>query len=97
MFLFDKSSIGAYCNRLHDLKERQGPFSCYDRIKANSAFKNLNVTNINTKAGPPNRQTCLPPKSSFFVIQNDHHLGDAINIDYVSLPSPFYSFKNYEW
>ena len=33
MFLFEKSLIGAYCNRLYDLKERQGPFSCKGRIK----------------------------------------------------------------
>ena len=32
----------------------------------------------------------------FVVSQNDHHLGDAINFDYVS-SSPPYSFKNYEW
>ena len=51
MFLFKKRLIGAYCNRLYDLKERQGPFSCYGRVKANSAGKNLNVTNINTKMG----------------------------------------------
>ena len=65
MFLFEKGVIGAYCNRLYDLKERQEFFSCYDRIQAISAGKNLNVTNINTKAGPPNRGTCLPPNSSF--------------------------------
>ena len=51
MFLFEKSLIGAYCNRLYDLKESHSPFSCYGRIKANSAGKNLNVTNINTKKG----------------------------------------------
>ena len=66
MFLFEKSVIGAYCNKLYDLKKKQGPFSCYGRIKANSAGKNLNVTNINIKAGPLNRQTCLPPNNSFF-------------------------------
>ena len=49
MFLFEKSIIGTYCNRLYDLKESHSPFSCYGRIKANSAGKNLNVTNINTK------------------------------------------------
>ena len=49
MFLFEKSVIGTYCNRLYDLKESHSPFSCYGRIKANSAGKNLNVTNINTK------------------------------------------------
>ena len=65
MFLFEKSLIGAYCNRLYDLKERQGPFLCYGRIKANSAGKNLNVTSINTKADPPNRQIGLPLNTSF--------------------------------
>ena len=60
MFLFEESLIGAYCNRLYDLGERLGPFSCYGRIKANSADKNLNVTNMNTKADPPNRQISLP-------------------------------------
>ena len=50
MFLFEKSLIGAYCNRLYDLGQRYGPFLFHGRIKANSAGKNLNVTNINTKA-----------------------------------------------
>ena len=49
MLLFEKSVIGAYCNMLYDLKESHSLFSCYGRIKANSAGKNLNVTNINTK------------------------------------------------
>ena len=65
MFFFEKSLIGAYCNRLYDLKERQDPFSCYSRIKANSGGKNLNVASIDTKAGPPDRRKCLPPNSSF--------------------------------
>ena len=70
MSLFEKSSIGAYCNRFYPiaihLEERRGSFSCYGRIKANSAGKNLNVTNIDTKAGPPNRHIGLPLNSSFF-------------------------------
>ena len=49
MFLFGKSLIDAYCNRLYDLKERQRRISCYGRVKANSAGKNLNATNINMK------------------------------------------------
>ena len=49
MFLFEKSVIGTYCNKLYDLKESHSPFSNYGRIKANSAGKNLNVTNINPK------------------------------------------------
>ena len=46
MFLFEKSVIGTYCNRLYDLKESHSPVSCYGQIKANSAGKNLNVTNV---------------------------------------------------
>ena len=65
MFLFKKRLIGAYCITLYDLRERHGTFSCYGRIKANSAGKDLNVTNINMKAGPPNRHIDLPLNSSF--------------------------------
>ena len=86
MLLFVKSLIGTYCNRLYDSKERQDLFSCKGRFKANSAGKNLNVTNItrNTKAGPSNRQT-----AHFFNCQNDHHLSGAIIFDcFTSLP-PF--------
>ena len=32
-----------------------------------------------------------------FMSQNDNHLGEAINSDYVSPPLPPYSFKNYKW
>ena len=49
MFLFEKSLISACCNELYNLKESHNPFSCYGRIKANSAGENLIVTNINTK------------------------------------------------
>ena len=66
MFLFEKRLNGAYCNRLYDLGKRHGPFSCYGRIKVNSAGKNCNATNVNTKAGPPNRQISVPLNSSFF-------------------------------
>ena len=65
MFLFEKSLIGTCCKRLYDLKERQDPFSCYGQIKANSAGKNLNDANTNTKAGTPHHRTCLPLNSSF--------------------------------
>ena len=50
-FLFEKSVIGPYCNRLYELKESHRPFSCYGRIKADRAGKNFNVTNINMKKG----------------------------------------------
>ena len=51
MLLLEKSEIGTYCNRLYDLKESHSPFSYFGRNKANSAGKNLNVTNINPKKG----------------------------------------------
>ena len=51
MFLFKKSAMGTYCDRLYDLKESHSPFSCYGRIKPNSAGKNSIVTNINPKKG----------------------------------------------
>ena len=59
MFLFEKNSIGAYCNRLYDLKKGRAPFYAKAELK----------------------QT-----AHFFMSQNDHHLGDAINFDYVSFP-----------
>ena len=65
MFLFEKSLIGAYGNRLYDLGKRHGPFTCYGLNKANTAGKDVIVTNVNTKAGPPNRRICLPLNSSF--------------------------------
>ena len=41
------------------------PFHAMAKLKQNSAGKDLNVTNINTKVGPSNRQIVLPPYSSF--------------------------------
>ena len=57
MVLFEKSLIDAYCNRLYDLGKTHE--------NTNSPGKTLNVTNINTTAGPPNRQIGLPPNSLF--------------------------------
>ena len=54
MFLCEESLIGANWVRLYDFGKRYGLFSCYGRIKANSAGKNLNVTN--TKSVPLNRK-----------------------------------------
>ena len=41
------------------------PFHATAELKQNSAGKDVNVTNKNTKAGPPNRQIGLPLNSSF--------------------------------
>ena len=91
MFLFEKSLIGAYCNRLYDSKKKQDPFSCYGQIKANSASKNLNVTNEIRKRAHQIIEHTYHQTAHFFMNQNDQHLGDAINFDYV-LPPPLYSF-----
>ena len=87
MLLFEKRFIGVYCNRFYDLGEKHATFPFYGKINANRAGKDLNVTNKNTKADPQNSQIVLPLNSSIFSCQNDHHLGDANNIDYVSPPS----------
>ena len=86
MFWFEKSVIGAHRNRLYDLKERQGPFLCYDRIKENTAGKTLNVTLLISKRALQIVEHAYHQTAHFFRSQNDHHLGDAINFDYVSLP-----------
>ena len=69
MCLFKKSLLGANCNRLYDfdiaIGKKYVPFSCYGRIKENSAGKCLNIANTNTKADPPNCQIGLPINSSF--------------------------------
>ena len=88
MFLLEKSLIGAYCNRLYDLKEKQDPFSCSGRIKANRAGKNLNVTNINTKRAHQIVNHAYHQTAHFFMRQNDHHLAYSINFDYISSPPP---------
>ena len=41
------------------------PFHAMAELKQNSAGKDLNVTNIDTNAGSPNRQIGLPLNSSF--------------------------------
>ena len=63
------------------------PFHAMAELNQTAQQKNLNITNINTKGGPSNRQICLTLPNYFFNCQNNHHLGAAINFDYVSLPS----------
>ena len=63
------------------------PFHAMAELKENSAGKDINVTNKNTKAWPPNRQIGLPLNNSFLYCQNDHYLGITTNFDDVSSPS----------
>ena len=69
------------------------PFHAMAQLKENNAGKDVNVTNKGTKARLPNRQIGLPLNSSFINYQNDHHLENTNNFDYVSPPS--YTFKYY--
>ena len=62
MLLFEKRFIGVYCNRLG---KGTAPFHAMAKLKQNSAGKDVNVTNINAKAGPPNGQISLPLNTSF--------------------------------
>ena len=43
-------------------------FHAIAELKQNSAGKDVDVTNKNTKAGPPNRQIGLPLNSSFLYL-----------------------------
>ena len=51
------------------------PFDAMSELKENSAGKDLNVTNKNTKAGQPDRQIGLPLNSSFFKLSKRPRFG----------------------
>ena len=93
--MFEKRLIGAYCHLLYDFKERQRLLLCQGRIKANSAGKNFNVILIRKQAHQI-VEHAYHQTAYFFMSQNDHPLGYAINFDYVSSP-PLYTFKNCKW
>ena len=50
--------MGSYYN-INGFGQRHGRFCRYVGNKANTAAKELNTTNINTKAAAPNRKTGL--------------------------------------
>ena len=74
------------------LGKGMAPFSSCGPIETNSAAKELTVTNINMKAGPPNRQIGLLLNGSF-LCQNEHYLVAAMNFDVSSLSTLFALFK----
>ena len=65
MLLFEKRFIGVYCNGNMTQGKGMAPFRAMAELRKNSTGKDLNVTNTNTKVGPPNRQIGLPLNSSF--------------------------------
>ena len=69
------------------LSKSMGPFSCYCRMKANSAAKQLYITNANRKGRPANLQIGPPINSLFVYCQSNHRLGVVIIAD-CALPQP---------
>ena len=97
MFLFEKSLIGPYCNGLYDLKKGSATFHAKAELKQTTLAKILMSPKLIRKRARHIVEHAYHQTAHFFMSQNDHHLGDAINFDYVSSPHSFYSFKNYEW
>ena len=78
MFLFEMSLLVAYWNSSYDFGERHGPFLCYGRIIANSAVKEFNVTNINTKRAHQIVKRAYHYIAYFLNCQNNLHLCAAM-------------------
>ena len=68
--MFEKSLIGAYGNRLYDSKEKQDPFSCYCRIKANSGGKILMSQILMRKRAHQTVEHAYHQTAHFFMSQN---------------------------
>ena len=81
MFLFEKSLTGAYCNRLCDLKERQAPFHAKAELKQTARAEFLMSPILIQKRAHQIVEHAYYHTAHFFLSQNDHHLGDAINFN----------------
>ena len=97
MFLFEKSLIGAYCNRLYDLKKGRAFFHAKAELKQTAQAKILMSQILIRKRGHQIVEHAYHQTAHFFMSQNDHHLGDSINFDYVSSLAPLLTLKTYEW
>ena len=93
MFLFEKSLIGAYCNRLYDLKKASAPFHAKGELKQTALAKILMSPILLRKRAHQIVEHAYHQTAHFFMSQNDHHLGDVINFDYVSSPPPLTLLK----
>ena len=92
--MFLKSIIGAYCNRLYDLKKGSAPFEAMAELKQAALAKILMSPILIRKRAHRIVKHVYHQTAHFFMSQNDHYLGDAINFDHVSSP-PHDTFKNY--
>ena len=86
--MFDKSSMGAYCNRLYDLKEGMVSFHAKAELKQTAQEKILMSPILIRKRAHQIVEHAYHQTVYFFMSQNNHHLGDAINFDYISSPPP---------
>ena len=93
MILFEKSSIGVYCNRLHNLKKGMTPFYAKAELKQMALVKILISPILIRKQANQIVKHAYHQTTHFFMSQNYHHLGDAINLDYVSSLSPLTFLK----
>ena len=92
MLLFEKSFIGVYCNKLYDLKKGRAPFHAKAELKQTALEKILMSPVLIRKRAYEIVEHAYHQAAHFFMSQNDHHLGEAINFDYVSSP-PFTLLK----
>ena len=86
MFLFKKSVVGAYCNRLYDLKKGSAPFHANAELKTKMLMSPILIQ----KRAHQIVKHAYHQTAHFFMSQNDHHLVYAINFDYVSSPPIFF-------
>ena len=84
MFLFEKSLVGVYCNRLYVSKERHGLFHAMAELKQIAQAKILMSQIFIRKQAHQIVEYAYRQTVHFFMSQNNHHLGYAINFDYVS-------------
>ena len=92
MFLLEKSLIGAYCNKLYDLNKGSVPFHAKAELKQTALAKILMSPILIRNRAHQIVEHAYHQTAHFFMSQNDHHLGDAINFDYVLSPPPLLLF-----
>ena len=74
------------CNRFYDLKKVMVPFHAMAELKQTALAKILMSPILIRKRAHQIVEHAYHQTAHFFMSQNDHHLGDAINFDYVSSP-----------
>ena len=86
--MFEKRLIGAYCNRLYDLREKQAPFHAKAELKQAAQEKILMSPILIQQRAHHIGKHAYHNTAYFLMSQHDHHLGYAINFFILSSPSP---------